>query len=208
MLFKEMPRLTRLRRRTLRVLATTTVIVGAVPALAQACTVSLPNATTAFSQFGDLANYAPAPGGTFESGTSGWMLNGASVQYGNESFFVNSPTDSHSLVVPSTSEPISAPICVDSTTPTFRLFDRQVSGGWSQMNINVLWTDSSGVAQVTTAGGISPSTSWAPSQVINLGSMLPLWQPGSSLTVRLQFVPAVGGGSIAIDDVEIDPYSK
>jgi hypothetical protein len=75
------------------------------------------------------------------------------------------------------------------------------------MNINVLWTDSSGVAHVTTAGGLGPSTSWGPTPVYNLAAMLgPLFQPGSTLSVRIQFVPASGGGAIAIDDLYVDPY--
>lgn len=192
----------------MRLVAVTAVIVGAMPALAQACTMSYPPVTQVFQQFGDLSAYAPAPGGTFESGTTGWTLNGSSVQAGNESYFVNATTDSYSLLVPSTSQPVSPPICVDITTPTFRFFARQVSGAWSEMNINVLWTDASGVTHTTTAGGLSPSASWAPTQVYDLGAMLPLWQPGSSLLVRLQFVPAVGGGAIAVDDIEVDPYSK
>jgi hypothetical protein len=195
-------------RVALFVVAATTFIAGALPALAEACTMATTPSKQALIRFGDAAQYTPASGGTFESGTSGWTLNGASVQSGNESYFVNATTDSHSLVVPSTSQPVSAPICVDITTPTFRFFARQVSDGWSEMNINVLWTDGSGISHVTTAGGLSPSTSWAPTQVYNLGAMLPLWQPGSTLSVRLQFVPAVGGGAIAVDDVEVDPYSK
>ncbi len=208
-LFNEMPRLTRVSRRLLRLVAATAVIVGAMPALAQACTVSNPATKQAFSPFGDFANYAPAPGGTFESGTAGWTLNGSWVQGGNESFFVNATTDSHSLVVPSTSEPVSAPFCIDASSPTFRFFARQVDGYWSEMNINVLWTDSAGVAHVTTAGGLQPATSWGPTPVYNLGAMLgPLFTPGATLSVRLQFVPAVGGGAIAVDDIEVDPYSK
>ena len=36
----------------------------------------------------------------------------------------------------------------------------------------------------------------------------PLWQSGSTLSVRLQFVPQASGGAIGLDDFEIDPYSK
>jgi hypothetical protein len=163
----------------------------------------------AFTQFGDFAQYTPAAGGTFESGSVGWALNGSVVQSGNESYHVNAAGDSHSLLVPRTSQPVSAPICVSSATPTFRFLARRVGSTWAEMNVNVLWTDASGVARVSTAGGVSPTTSWAPTQVYNLGAMLgPLSQPGSTLSVRLQFVPASGGGAVAIDDVEVDPYSK
>jgi hypothetical protein len=43
---------------------------------------------------------------------------------------------------------------------------------------------------------------------MNLGSSLPLWQSDSTLSVRLQFLPAQYGGDWAIDDVYIDPYAK
>jgi hypothetical protein len=208
-MFHRAPRLTHgLRlRRVLLLAAATTVFAGAVPALAEACTVANTTSTQAFKTFGDAASYTLAPSGSFESGTAGWSLSGARVQSGNESYYVNSKSDSHSLVVAPTSQPISPPICVNSSMPTFRFFARQVSGGWSEMNINVLWTDSSGVTHVTTAGGLAPSTSWGPTPVYNLAAMLgPLFQPGSTLSVRLQFVPASGGSAIAIDDLEVDPY--
>ena len=41
-----------------------------------------------------------------------------------------------------------------------------------------------------------------------LGATLPLWQSGSTLSVRLQFLPAQYGGSWTIDDVYVDPYSR
>ena len=41
-----------------------------------------------------------------------------------------------------------------------------------------------------------------------LGASLPLWQPGTTLDVRLQFLPARYGGPWAIDDIYLDPYSR
>jgi len=158
--------------------------------------------------FGDTASYVFAPGGSFEAGAPGWSLKGSSVRSGNESYFVGSTRDSHSLYIPPTSNPVSAPICVDASTPTFRLFAKQASSKWAEMNINVLWTDASGASHVSSAGGLSATSHWTLSQVYDLGTMLPLWQPGSTLSVRLQFVPASGGGPVAVDDVLIDPYSR
>ena len=194
-------------RRTAIALASAAIMMGAVPALAEACTPST-SGTQVLKPFGDSNLYSLAPGGSFESATNGWTLNGSSVQSGNESYKVNGSSHSHSLLVPATSQPVSAPICVSSATPYFRFFAKQAGSGWSEMNINVLWTDSSG-SHVTTAGGLSPTTSWGLTQSYNLGAMLgPVFQPGITLSVRLQFVPASGGAPIAIDDIEVDPYSK
>ena len=76
------------------------------------------------------------------------------------------------------------------------------------MNVNVLWTDALGVTHSTTAGSASGMTSWTASPVMLLGAMLPLWQPGSTLSIRLQFLPAQYGGSWAVDEVYVDPYSR
>ncbi len=195
-------------RRAFGIAFSTMMVTAALPALAQACTVTTTGGTQVFGRFGDFANYALAPTGSFESGTSGWTLSGASVQSGNESYYVNSTTDSHSLVINATGSAISPPICVDITMPTFRFFARQVSGSWAQMNVNVLWTDSSGVQHSTAVGSWQGGTSWGPTAALSLGSALPLWQSGSTIPVRLQFLPAAYGGSLAIDDLYIDPYSK
>jgi hypothetical protein len=185
----------------------TGLFAAAIPAVAGACT--LPAAGSAvFNGFGDSAHYSLAPSGSFEGGSTGWSLSGASVVSGNESFFLNSRSDSHSLSLSPTGTAVSPPICVGIATPTFRFVARRTSGSWAQMNVNLLWTDSSGTAHTTTAGSVNGTTSWTPSSTMNLGSSLPLWQAGSTLPVRLQFVPANYGGNWAIDDVYIDPYAR
>jgi hypothetical protein len=40
-----------------------------------------------------------------------------------------------------------------------------------------------------------------------LGNALPLWMPGSTLGVRVQFVP-IGISPWAIDEIYVDPYSR
>ena len=194
-------------RRSVCALIGAAIVAGASPAIASACKPAS-GGSDVFQAFGDSAAYTLAPGGSFESGASGWSLSDASVVAGNESYHVRGASDSHSLAISPTGVAVSPPICVDVTTPTFRFFARQTSGNWAQMNVNRLWTDASGVAHTTTAGSIHGTTNWAPTAVLNLGDSLPLWQQRSTLTVRLQFLPATYGGSWAIDDVYIDPYSR
>jgi hypothetical protein len=188
-------------RRIVCALVGATALATAAPAVANACTVSTANLFQPFAALGDSSSYTLAPGGAFASGTtSGWTLNGASVQKGSGSF-------ANELSLKPTSTPISATICVTSATPTFRFYARQTSGGWAEMNVNVLWTDPSGKAEVSTAGGMSLSTSWTASQIYDLGQMLPT-ESGASFSVRIQFVPASGGGGVAIDDLYVDPYRR
>jgi hypothetical protein len=194
-------------RRSLCALLGAALFACAIPAVAGACTLPT-GGSAAFAAFGDQANYTLAPNGSFESGAAGWSLSRSSVAAGNESFFLNSNGDSHSLSISANGSAVSPPICVGMTTPTFRFVARRTNGSWAQMNVNLLWTDASGTTHTTTAGSIMGDTNWAVSSVMNLGSSLPLWQSDDTLSVRLQFSPAQYGGDWAIDDVYIDPYAK
>jgi hypothetical protein len=194
-------------RRSLCALLGAALLACLIPAVANACTPAT-GGSAVFSTFGDHATYSLAPGGSFESGAAGWSLARSSVASGNESFFIHSKSDSNSLSIGANGSAVSPPICVGITTPTFRFVARRTSGSWAQMNVNLLWTDASGTTHTTTAGSVNGDSGWAVTPVMNLGSSLPLWQPGSTLSVRLQFAPAQYGGDWAIDDVYIDPYAK
>jgi hypothetical protein len=194
-------------RRSLCALLGAALFACVIPAVADACTPPT-GGSAAFSTFGDQATYSLAPSGSFESGADGWSLTRSSFASGNESFFIHSKSDSHSLSISANGSAVSPPICVGLTTPTFRLVARRTSGSWAQMNVNLVWTDDSGTTHTTTAGSVNGDTSWAVTPVMNLGASLPLWQPDSTLSVRLQFAPAQYGGDWAIDDVYIDPYAK
>ncbi len=187
-------------RRSVGALVGAALLTILIPAVAQACTVST-GGSQVFEAAGDLNNYTMVQGGSFENGATGWSLTGATVSTGGAS-------GSHSLTITPNGYAVSPPICVDISTPTFRFVARRASGTWAQMNVNVLWTDALGVGHSTTAGSASGMTSWTASPVMLLGAMLPLWQPGSTQSVRLQFLPAQYGGSWAIDDVYVDPYSR
>jgi hypothetical protein len=178
---------------------------GVVPALASACTVPQ-GGTTVFQTLGDLADYVPVPQGTFETGTSGWSLSRAWVVSGNETSYVHSSTDSHSLLISPGGSAVSSAICVGSTTPTFRFFARSARSGLSMLSVNLLWTDAFGFSHTTPVGGLLGfGQGWQASPSLALSIALPLWMPGSTLSVRLQFVPQ-WGSAWAIDDVYQDPY--
>lgn len=196
-------------RRAFGALAGAVVLASAIPAVAGACTVSGGSGSEVFSSWGDNASYVLAPVGWFESGTSGWTLKGASVVSGNESYYVHSKSDSHSLSINATGTAISAPICISSANPYFRFFAREISGSWAEVNVYVLRTDSSG-AHSEMANGMKLTTSWAPSAAYPLGEMLAsdVWQTGSTLSIQLELVPSATGGNIAIDDVYVDPYGR
>jgi hypothetical protein len=67
------------------------------------------------------------------------------------------------------------------------------------------WTDTSGATHNTTVASVQSGTSWAPAPTIKLAGALPLWQPCSTLSVKLVFQTEQYGGAWAIDDVYVDP---
>jgi hypothetical protein len=181
-------------------------LASAAPPLAasEGCPPNL--AENSFSQFGDPAAYSLAPGGSFESGTTGWTLDNAAVADGNESF--NVVPGSHSLSTQPYGAAASPWVCVSSEYPSFRFFARRIGGSAeSSLVASLRWVNVLGLGVESVAGSLRNGGSWAPSPVMRLGSSVPLWLPGSTLYVKLVF-RSTAGASWAIDDVFIDPYRR
>jgi hypothetical protein len=174
--------------------------IDVAPASAATCVPSTAGASQVFSKYGDGGTYTLSPNGNLASGTTGWGVSGATLASGGGLF-------AGSLTINGGGTALSPSFCVNGATPTFRFYTRQVSGGWAEMNVFVLWTDSAGVTHVTCAGGIGPQSAWSPSPVFDLGNMLPT-ENGDSFVVRIEFVPAAGGGAVGVSGLYVDPYSR
>ena len=160
---------------------------AAAPA-AQACTdqpLSKP-----FTPWLDFANYQAAPDGGLEAGAAGWALDGASVVDGGHPFGGGGQS---SLSVPAGASAVSAPVCVTLAHPTLRLFAR----GTGAMTVSAI-TESGLELPV---GAVVGTGGWAPS--LPLPVVLNLL---GEQDVRFRFASLLG--SLRIDDVYIDPYSK
>ncbi|MEA2475368.1 MAG: hypothetical protein QOE06_3283 [Thermoleophilaceae bacterium] len=165
-------------------------------------------ATQPFSQWGDTSDYIPVPGGSFESDADAWSLSGgAAVVDGNESFYVNSDTDSRSLSLPTGSSATSPPMCTSIHRPTFRFFARNTGSRWSNLRVDVLYPGPLGNIRLLHLGLLS-SSSWSPSLpmpvVANLLSVL----PGASTSLAFRFTPTGSAGEWSIDDVYVDPAAR
>lgn len=192
------------RRLALAVFAVAT-LVGAVPTAASAACPPRPQSTP-FSQFGDDAAYSLVPGGSFESGAPGWSLTNAQVMSGNEGYAVHG--GSHSLAIQPDGVAVSPAFCVSLAEPTVRFFARQTSGSRAALNVILRWTDATRAAHHTTLGSIPTATSWQPTPILQLDSVLPVWQAGQTLSVQLVFEPRAQGAAWAIDDVYLDPQGR
>jgi hypothetical protein len=190
-------------RRALVALAGAATFAGAAPAVASACTLSTGPVSKVFAKYADYANYMLAPNGIFANGTNGWSLSGASLVSGGPGLVSG---DGHSVVIQQGGNLTSPTFCIGVSTPTVRLMVRQPDGGASTMYVYALWKDWSGQSQTTYIGWIAGSTSWAPSQPLNVASV-PLWETGTTLSMRIELVPQTGS-NWSVDDVFIDPYSR
>ena len=65
-----------------------------------------------FTSWNDSGSYFMVPGASFEGDMNGWAMNGTSIVAGNESYDVNSPTDSQSLSIPTGAGATTPLVCV------------------------------------------------------------------------------------------------
>jgi hypothetical protein len=162
-----------------------------------------------FAQWGDQSEYTPAPGGSFESGNASWQLSGgAAVTSGNETFYVNSKTDSHSLSLPAGSSAVSPAACTNIARPTARLFVRNTGSASSRLTVQALYPALVGGTATTTIGVLTGTSNWEPSPTLSLATANLLATLSlQSTTIAFEFTPS-GAGNWNIDDVYIDPYAR
>jgi hypothetical protein len=179
-----------------------------IPAAAEASSCQSAPTKKAFAAFGDNADYSLVPNGNFEAGSGGWSLSGSYVQSGNESFKVGAATDAKSLALKATGKAASPQFCVGIEHPTFRFFARRTSGRWGVITVKVRWMHD-GVTNETVVGAVTAGdTSWHPTPSFNLAPVLGIWNGDQSFQVQLVFDPEDSGGSWAIDDVYVDPFTR
>jgi hypothetical protein len=157
-----------------------------------------------FAPWGDQRNYMLAPGGSFETGAPGWQLKGATVESGNETFYVGGRTHSRSLKLDGGETATSPPICVGLEHPTIRLFARNNRLLLSALEVEVIVHTSLGLKLPVPIGLALPRSSWKPTPgYLVVANLLPLL-PGNHTPVQFRF-RAIGAGSWWIDDFYVDP---
>ena len=168
--------------------------------------------THPFMRFLDPLPYSLLPGGDFESGAQGWKLSGgARVVNGNESFYVTSARDSHSLLLPSGSSATSPPMCMGLLLPIVRYFS---TGGaaLSYLRVEAVYTDASGRERSIDLLPMGlPSKSWSPGlpALQLLGTVNTLTLNGLTSQIALRFTPKgllFGSGTWQVDDIYVDPW--
>jgi hypothetical protein len=160
-------------------------------------------AKQAFARWNDPASYTLVPGGSFEAGAPGWtLLGGARVLDGNESFYVRSTSDRHSLAIPPGGSATTAPFCVGLNRPTIRFFVRNGGSSASQLRVRVVFRGLFGILGILDGGSISAPSSWTPTPVM----LATLNAPLGTTSAQFVLTPINSTGGWRIDDFYVDPW--
>jgi hypothetical protein len=194
-------------RKVSAVLAAAFIVVVVFAASAQAC--SYTGATQVFKPWGDQHSYALAPDGGFEAGGSGWSLQGgASLAPENESFHLNSASDSTSLSLPTGSSVVSPPLCMSLETPVFRMLARNSGNPSSKLRVEATYS-LLGLVRTTVVNTVSAGPEWAPTQemspILGLSNVVGTLVPSY---IQVRITPVGTGGAWQVDDFYVDPFSR
>jgi len=155
----------------------------------------------------DLGSYFLAPGGDFESKLTGWTTTGgAQIVSGNESYFVTSRADTHSLSLPAGSSATSPSMCVSLDSPDLRLFVRNTGSLLSTVNVTVNYTDALGKARSLLVAPVLGGSAWSPSlPLLFLQGITSILSSNGQTTVSFTFTPVGSAGHWQVDDFYVDP---
>jgi hypothetical protein len=158
-------------------------------------------ASQPFARWGDKNMYVLVPGGSFESGAPAWKLaGGAKIVSGNESFYVRSSADRHSLYLPAGSSATSPPMCFAPGDWHVRYF----SAGSGTVRVKIVVKSLLGVLSVLDGGSVSSGSTWKPSPEVRL-LLTNICGLLATDSISLRFTPANTAG-LRIDDVYLDPW--
>jgi hypothetical protein len=153
-----------------------------------------------FAPWGDSSNYYFPANGGFENGAAGWTLSGgAAVVDGNEPFFLNSTTDTHSLAIPAGGG-ASVSLCYGVLYPALRFM---VRGDGATVHVWISTQNLLGVVSTLDGGTFSAGSAWAPSPKLSTLLSAVVAPFG---TKSMQLHVDVSGAPAQIDDLYVDPF--
>jgi hypothetical protein len=179
-----------------------------------------PSSVQPFLPWADPGLYFLVPGGSFEGSMGDWSRTGATshpwsrtgatqVVSGNESSYVNSPSDSHSLSLPTSSSATTPLVCITVLSPDLRLFLRNTGNGDSKLAVDVNYTDSHGNPKTARVGEGKSGANWTLSpQLLFLKPVQDLLKKNGQTLVSFTFRPLDNKGNWQIDDLYIDPLKS
>jgi hypothetical protein len=159
-----------------------------------------------FASSGDTNDYKLVPGGSFESGTTGWTLSGgAKVIAGSEPYGATGSVGKSSLYLPGGASVQSPYTCVNAAYPSLRLFARNNSL-LSTLLVQLVYSNPLVGLVPIPVGAVALSGQWKPSLPMLTASAVPGLLSGGTTQVALRFTALLG--SSQIDDVFVDPRMR
>lgn len=179
----------------------TSTAVTTVPAITNEMTQTCTDVPTfqAFKLFGDTAEYAFAPGGTFENGAAGWSLTGASIVNANDTSGVFG--GSKALRIADRGRVVSPWFCVTPANPHFRYV---TYGGEIEMEIDYKVIGESDIDD-DLVGQTVGGSKWAPSKMHELATEIPASKLSKGVLARIVFEAE---DDVYVDNVLVDPYRR
>ncbi len=158
-----------------------------------------------FAQWRDTANYVPVPNSGFEQGFDSWIPGGkvALTAENNPYFISGRAADAKSASLPLGASLASASFCGGIEYPTIRMMAKSVGGKSAKASVLIRYTGRDGLVGALPLGTITAGSAWAPSEITMTASGVPLFT-GTKLGVTITST----SGTIAIDDVYVDPYRR
>jgi hypothetical protein len=153
----------------------------------------------AFKAFGDTADYAFAPGGSFENGLTGWSLTGASIVSSNDTSGVYG--GSKALRIADGGRVVSPWFCVTPANPHFRYV---TYGGEIEMEIDYKVFGESDIDD-DLVGETNGGRSWAPSERHELATEIPSHKLAKGVLARIIFEAE---DDVYVDNLLVDPYRR
>jgi hypothetical protein len=186
-------------------LVATALLVGLATfsSLAQAAC-DYPDAEQVFAPWNDQGYYQLAPEGSFEAGASGWTLrNGAALVTDEGTRPHEGAQEATAVELPYGASATSPPVCVDESTPSFRVLVDNVGEEGDRLRVVVSYE-----RQPLLKGRVSdvqsdPEAGWVPSQSLKLGT-----EHEGERVARITLVGKDPGGVYRVDDLYVDPFAR
>jgi len=162
----------------------------------------------AFSAHRDTALYALSPGGDFEAAGLGWTFTGGAHVVADADDALGQGVDLAAAELPAGGSITSPPVCIGADSPIFRFTANTVTPGTTRQSVRVelIRTDAPS-AHTTSYSFEAPSGASAPTPRLAVVRGLLDLEPGdraSTSQVRVR-ISSVGGATVRVDDVYVDP---
>jgi hypothetical protein len=161
------------------------------------------NVAKVFSPWGDNNYYELAPDGGFEEGGVGWTLSGgAKLVQTNEDRFLHGAADHTAVLIPYGASATSPPICVDETTPSFRVMTRNIGEKGAKLRVTINYVIAGGT-KVQQTDAPPADKGWAPTPPLQLQT-----DGEAERVARITFTSYERKAEYLVDDLYVDPFAR